>query len=174
MKATTLSPMVTGTATLLVLCGLSFASLPPPVPADVSRPDPAAEPDPTYIAPNERGWRKADVKTETESKERLWRDDWRPDRVELPDRDAMAQPAARKAVSDREIVRQVSRAVKEDGSLSVAGRKVKIVSQAGTITLRGRVLNDAERASIAAKAAAVVGADKVVNLMTVKKTPKAK
>jgi hyperosmotically inducible protein len=45
---------------------------------------------------------------------------------------------------------------------------VKIVSQDGTVTLKGPVRSDAEVASIIAKATDVTGsADKVVNQMTV-------
>lgn len=173
MKSTKLSLLMRGMAALVVLSGASLASLPPPMPPAVAQPDPVAEPEPTRIAPNERGWRNADGKTEGEAKDRPWRDDWRPDQIEATDRDAVAQPPEKKTVPDKEILRQARRAVAQDKALSVAGHKVKIAAQGGTITLRGRVLSDAERTSIAAKAAAIVGADNVVNLLTVK-TPKAK
>jgi len=45
---------------------------------------------------------------------------------------------------------------------------VKIVSQNGMVTLKGPVRSEEDKQSIAAKAAEVVGADKVTNQLEVK------
>jgi osmotically-inducible protein OsmY len=69
--------------------------------------------------------------------------------------------------SDTELTRQIRRAVTKDTSLSVSAHNVKIISSDGSVTLKGPVKNDAEKASIAAKAEAVAGAGKVNNQLEV-------
>lgn len=129
--------------------------------------------------------RKSDGAMKKMSKERAEYEGWTPEKEELPDRDAMREAEkerkgrkltaqdAGKSVGDREIARQTRRAVVEDKTLSTAAHNVKIISRGGTVTLKGRVDSEAERSSIVEKAAAVVGAENVVNKLTVK-TPKAK
>lgn len=136
-------------------------------------------------APPSREKRKSDGAMKKMSKERAEYEGWTPEKEELPDRDAMREAEkerkgrtltaqdAGKSVGDREIARQTRRAVVEDKTLSTAAHNVKIISRGGTVTLKGRVDSEAERTSIVEKAAAVVGAENVVNKLTVK-TPKAK
>ena len=70
--------------------------------------------------------------------------------------------------SDRDITKKIRRAIVADKSLSTYGHNVKIITQSGAVTLKGPVHSDEEKQTIAAKAAEVVGQDKVTNQLTVK------
>jgi hyperosmotically inducible periplasmic protein len=69
--------------------------------------------------------------------------------------------------SDRELTQHVRKAIMQDKSLSMYAHNVKVISQNGTVTLRGPVHSDDEKQAIEAKAAEVAGKDKVVNDLTV-------
>jgi hyperosmotically inducible protein len=69
--------------------------------------------------------------------------------------------------SDRELTQHVRKAIMLDKSLSTYAHNVKVISQNGTVTLRGPVHSDDEKQAIEAKAAEVAGKDKVVNDLTV-------
>ena len=70
--------------------------------------------------------------------------------------------------SDRELARQVRRAIVQDKSLSTYAHNVKIVAQDGTVTLKGPVRSEEEKAAIEKKAADVAGgAAKVQNQLEV-------
>ncbi len=93
-------------------------------------------------------------------------------KVNQRDRDS-SQPTADRQKdkrSDREITQQIRQAVMKDSSLSSSSyaHNVKIVSQNGMVTLKGPVRSEEDKQSIAAKAAEVVGADKVTNQLEVK------
>jgi hyperosmotically inducible periplasmic protein len=65
-------------------------------------------------------------------------------------------------VSDRDLAREVRRAIVKDKSLSTYGHNVKVIAQNGTVTLKGPVQSEEEKHAIASKAAEVVGgSDKV-------------
>ena len=70
--------------------------------------------------------------------------------------------------SDREITQKVRRSIVADKSLSTYGHNVKIITQNGAVTLKGPVHSDEEKKTIAAKAAEVVGQEKVTNQLTIK------
>jgi hyperosmotically inducible periplasmic protein len=71
--------------------------------------------------------------------------------------------------ADRALTAKVRKAVIADKSLSTYAHNVKIISQDGTVTLKGPVRSDDEVKSIIAKATEVAGSpDKVVNQMSVK------
>jgi osmotically-inducible protein OsmY len=56
-----------------------------------------------------------------------------------------------------------------DKSLSSYAHNIKIVSQNGTVTLKGPVKSDDEKSSVIAKAVAVVGSvDKITDQVSVK------
>jgi osmotically-inducible protein OsmY len=59
--------------------------------------------------------------------------------------------------SDRELARQIRRAIVQDKSLSTYAHNVKIVAQEGTVTLKGPVKSEEEKAAIEKKAAEVAG-----------------
>ena len=70
--------------------------------------------------------------------------------------------------SDRELARQIRRAIVQDKSLSTYAHNVKIVAQGGTVTLKGPVKSEEEKAAVEQKAAEVAGAStKVMNELQV-------
>ena len=71
--------------------------------------------------------------------------------------------------ADRALTAKIRKSVVADKSLSTYAHNVKIISQNGTVTLKGPVHSDDEVTSIMAKATEVAGSpDKVVNEMSVK------
>ena len=95
-----------------------------------------------------------------------------PDNTKVNTRDKdQAEPTAdqqKEAGSDRDITRQIRQAIVKDKSLSTYGRNVKVISQNGAVTLKGPVRSEDEKSAIEAKAAAVVGKEKVNNELEVK------
>ena len=71
--------------------------------------------------------------------------------------------------SDIQITAKIRRAIIADKALSMYGHNVKIMTQSGAVTLKGPVHSDQEKQAIAAKAAEVVGPDKVTNQITISK-----
>jgi osmotically-inducible protein OsmY len=72
-------------------------------------------------------------------------------------------------VSDRDLTKKIRKAVVSDKSLSTYAHNVKIISQNGSVTLKGPVRSDDEKKTIVAKAAEIAGgADKVTDDLTVK------
>jgi hyperosmotically inducible periplasmic protein len=64
--------------------------------------------------------------------------------------------------TDRELARQIRRALMKDKSLSTYGHNVKVIAQNGVVTLKGPVNSDEEKRAIESKAAEVAGgAEKV-------------
>jgi hyperosmotically inducible periplasmic protein len=70
--------------------------------------------------------------------------------------------------TDRDLSQQIRKAVVGDKSLSTYAHNVKIVSQNGTVTLKGPVRSEEEKKTIVAKAEEVAGAGKVTDELTVK------
>jgi hyperosmotically inducible periplasmic protein len=71
--------------------------------------------------------------------------------------------------SDRALTAKIRKSVMADKSLSTYAHNVKIISQNGTVTLKGPVHSDAEVTTLMSKAVeAAGGTDKVVNQLTVK------
>lgn len=70
--------------------------------------------------------------------------------------------------SDLEITKQIRQLVMKDKSLSTYAHNIKIIAQDGMVTLKGPVRSDAEKRSVEAKAAEVVGADKVTSELAIK------
>ena len=71
--------------------------------------------------------------------------------------------------ADRALTAKIRKAVMADKSLSTYAHNIKIISQNGTVTLKGPVRSDEEVKSLVAKAAdAAGGPDKVVNQLAVK------
>ncbi|HZQ25133.1 MAG TPA: BON domain-containing protein [Terriglobales bacterium] len=63
--------------------------------------------------------------------------------------------------SDRELARQVRRAIVKDKSLSTDAHNVKIIAQNGSVTLKGPVKSEEEKQALESKAAEIAGAGKV-------------
>ncbi len=70
--------------------------------------------------------------------------------------------------SDRELARQIRRAIIKDKSLSTYAHNVKVIVQNGAVTLKGPVRSDDEKSALEAKAAQVAGEGKVTNELKVK------
>jgi hyperosmotically inducible periplasmic protein len=71
--------------------------------------------------------------------------------------------------SDRMLTKNIRRSIMADKSLSTNAHNVKIISQNGTVTVKGPVNSDDERRAVIAKAVAVAGsADKVTDQISVK------
>jgi len=70
--------------------------------------------------------------------------------------------------ADRDITARIRRSLMADKSLSTYAHNVKLISQDGTVTLKGPVRSDDEVQAIVSKATDVTGsADKVINQMSV-------
>ena len=69
--------------------------------------------------------------------------------------------------ADRTISQNIRRAVVADDSVSTNGKNVKIITNDGTVTLRGPVKNDKEKTNIAAKAQQIAGVKRVDNQLEI-------
>jgi osmotically-inducible protein OsmY len=65
--------------------------------------------------------------------------------------------AARADPADRELARRIRQALSTDDSLLASAKTVAIVSDRGTVRLRGSVPSDRERATVADRARCVAG-----------------
>ncbi|MGA8430560.1 MAG: BON domain-containing protein [Candidatus Sulfotelmatobacter sp.] len=95
-----------------------------------------------------------------------------PDNTKVNDRDRnQAEPTAdqqKENRPDRDIARDIRRSIMQDKSLSTYAHNVKIVSQNGIVTLKGPVRSEDEKNTIEAKAAEIVGKDKVTSQLEIK------
>jgi osmotically-inducible protein OsmY len=92
-------------------------------------------------------------------------------RVNQQDRDGNQPTADRQKnnATDLDLTKNIRRSIVEDKSLSTDAHNVKVISQNGTVTLRGPVKSETEKSAIVAKAVSLAGgADKVVDQMSVK------
>jgi len=90
-------------------------------------------------------------------------------KVNKQDRDKNATTADQQKnnKSDRELTREIRKAITSDKSLSTYAHNVKVVSQHGSVTLRGPVRSEDEKKAIEQKAVEVAGAANVKNEITV-------
>ena len=98
----------------------------------------------------------------------------KPDNTKVNQRDRNAGEATadqQKAnAKDQELTRNIRRSIMADKSLSSYAHNIKIISQNGSVTLKGPVKSDDEKKSVVAKAVAVAGsADKVTDQVSVKR-----
>jgi hyperosmotically inducible protein len=63
--------------------------------------------------------------------------------------------------TDRQLTQQIRRALVKDKSLSTSAHNVKIITQNGSVTLKGPVKSDEEKQAIESKATEIAGAGKV-------------
>jgi hyperosmotically inducible periplasmic protein len=97
----------------------------------------------------------------------------KPDNTKVNQRDRNAAEVTagqqKENAADRELTRKIRRSIMADKSLSSYAHNIKIISQNGTVTLKGPVKSDNEKQVIVAKAVAVAGnADKVTDQISVK------
>jgi hyperosmotically inducible periplasmic protein len=69
--------------------------------------------------------------------------------------------------NDRELARQIRKALIADKNLSTYAHNIKIIASNGSVTLRGPVRSEDERAVVEAKAKGVTGVGDVKNELTV-------
>ena len=96
-----------------------------------------------------------------------------PDNTKVNKRDRKAgEPTAdqqKENPNDRELTRKIRRALVADKSLSTYAHNIKIISEHGTVTLKGPVHSEDEKKAVMAKAQTVVGsADKIRDEISVK------
>ena len=92
-------------------------------------------------------------------------------KVNKRDRSAAAVTADQQKgnVSDRELTAKIRRSIMADKSLSYYAHNIKIVSQNGTVTLKGPVKSDDEKKVVLAKAVEVAGsASNVTDQISIK------
>jgi hyperosmotically inducible periplasmic protein len=63
--------------------------------------------------------------------------------------------------ADREITRKIRRSLTQDKNLSSYAKNIKVITQDGTVTLRGPVRSEEEKQAVEAKATEVAGASHV-------------
>jgi len=69
--------------------------------------------------------------------------------------------------ADRQITQNIRQAITSDDSLSTNAKNVKIITNDGTVTLRGPVKNEQEKTAIEAKAKQVAGVKSVDNQLEI-------
>jgi len=69
--------------------------------------------------------------------------------------------------ADRTITQNIRKAINSDDSLSTNAKNVKIITNDGTVTLRGPVKNEQEKTAIEAKAKQVAGVKNVDNQLEI-------
>lgn len=79
---------------------------------------------------------------------------------------------AKNNMSDRDVEKNIRRDVVKDKSLSTYGHNVKIISQHGTVTLRGPVHSEDEKRAVEEHARKYAGDGHVKNELTVKEEGK--
>jgi len=69
--------------------------------------------------------------------------------------------------NDRQLTQQIRRALVKDKSLSADANNVKIITQNGSVTLKGAVKSEDEKQAIESKATEIAGTGKVNNELQV-------
>ena len=91
--------------------------------------------------------------------------------VNKQDRGAAATTAdqAKNNRTDLDLAKDIRRSIVDDKSLSTYAHNIKVISQNGTVTLKGPVKSEDEKHSIMSKAISIAGGpDRVVDQMSVK------
>jgi len=85
--------------------------------------------------------------------------------INTRDRASNAMTAGEQSGSkgDLKLTAQIRRAIVKDKSLSMLAHNVKIISRNGEVTLRGPVKSEQEKTTVASKAQAIAGTDRVDN-----------
>lgn len=95
----------------------------------------------------------------------------KPDNTKVNKRDrSKAEPTAdqqKENKSDREVARQIRRAIVADKSLSTYAHNIKVIAENGSVTLKGPVHSEEEKKAIEAKAAEVAGSHHVKSEISV-------
>ena len=94
-------------------------------------------------------------------------DPQRPDSYDSSSGVPAERPKATPTDADRAMSQRIRKALAADKSISADGRRVKVTTQDGKVTLQGAAQSEAERTSIFKKAADVAGGTNVVNNIAV-------
>ena len=70
--------------------------------------------------------------------------------------------------ADRNLTKEIRRAIVGDNTLSNDAHNVKVVERDGQVTLKGLVQSEREKRAVEAKAVEVAGQDRVVNELVIK------
>ena len=70
--------------------------------------------------------------------------------------------------ADRDLTQRVRQAIVADETLSIDAKNIKIISQSGTVTLRGPVADLAEKTNIESKVKALTGVQRVDDQLDIK------
>jgi hyperosmotically inducible protein len=99
----------------------------------------------------------------------IFAQDTQPDNTKVNKQTATTADQQKNNLTDRELTQKIRKAVIADKSLSTYAHNVKIISQNGSVTLKGPVKSEDEKKTIMAKAVDIAGgADKVTDELTVK------
>jgi osmotically-inducible protein OsmY len=82
--------------------------------------------------------------------------------------DAVTAGQQKENQTDRELTANIRKALMDDKDLSTYAHNIKVVSQNGTVTLKGPVRSQEEKTAVEAKATEVAGAGKVKSMISVK------
>ena len=98
----------------------------------------------------------------------------KPDNTEVNKRDRNSGEATadqqKMNAADQDLTKKIRQSIMSDKSLSTYAHNIKIISQNGSVTLKGPVKSDSEKKTVVAKAVAVAGsADKVTDQVSVKR-----
>jgi hyperosmotically inducible protein len=95
----------------------------------------------------------------------------KPDNSKTNKRDRQAQEQTadnqKNNPSDRDLTKNIRHALMKDKTLSMYAHNVKIISDHGTVTLKGPVQTDEEKQAIESKAKEIAGADNVKSEISV-------
>ena len=91
-------------------------------------------------------------------------------KVNRRDRNAGEATADQQKVNatDQDLTKRIRQSIMSDKSLSTYAHNIKIISQNGTVTLKGPVKSDDEKKAVMAKTVAVAGTEKVTDQISVK------
>jgi|SRR5581483_7113401 len=113
-----------------------------------------------------------DRSTRDESnQDRTAQDQRKPDNTAVNKRDRQEhEPTAdqqKNDKTDRDLTKEIRRAIVKDKSLSTYAHNVKVISEHGTVTLKGPVRSEEEKRTVEAKAAEIAGAKNVKSEVSV-------
>ena len=69
--------------------------------------------------------------------------------------------------ADRELTRQIRKAIVSDKGLSTQAHNIKVLARDGAVTLKGQVKTEEEKKAVEDKASNIAGSDKVTSELTV-------
>jgi hyperosmotically inducible periplasmic protein len=98
-----------------------------------------------------------------------------PDNTQSNQRTAQTADQQKNDSADMETTRQIRRSLMRDKSLSTAAHNVKVITQQGTVTLKGPVKSEEEKLEVEKKAVEVAGSpDKVRSELEIAGNPNGK